>query len=608
VGRTAWYDPGVRLLILALSVVAAGQAPPDVDDALRQAAALEAAGNPGGAAKIYELALERAQAGTADRARTLDALSALEASIGQYASAIGRAREAAAIHAALGNARGQAMALNRVGRAAAYAGDFFEAEKAFRSAITLSKASGDREGHAEQLGNLGSVSLYLGRYSDALDAFERAIALTAAAPAEEWSRRRRRIVLANKATLDQRLGRYQQALAIYRELGTARDVRPAEQAQILVNQGVLYRRIGDPVKALQAYADAETLFARNRHADGELGAMKNRGLVLAVDLGRLEEAERTFSNVIDLATRIGNRRESLVTYLFRGDTRLSVGDGERARSDFAAALALARELRTPDEEWKALYGLGRVEPRFETAIEYLAQSVTVIERLREDIAELALRSEFFHDKREVYDALIAAHLENARPAEAFALIERSHSRTWRERLGLAGPVELASVQRQLPANVLLLDYWHAQIGSALVAVTRTRAAVLPVSVDEADVKALIDGLRTDIRLARTGARDRAWRAPAARLVRRHRARDRGGRRRTRARAVRAARRWRQPADSTGGGQLHADRGDSPAASCVDTPLGSPLAAAVAGVCRSRFFVSQPGRPLRAPCRSRCVRT
>ena len=386
------------------------------------------------------------------------------------------------------------MALNSVGRAAAYGGDYLEAEKAFKAAVTLSLASGNREAHAEQLSNLGSVLLYLGRYSDALTAFDTALDVVDDTGVEEWARRRRRIVSVNKATLYIRLGQNQDALAIYRDLGTSADVRPEEHAQILVSQGVLYRRMGDPFRALQSYDEAQALFVRNRHVDGELGVMKNRGLLLALDLGRFAEAERTFSNVIDLAKRAGNRREVLVTHLFRGETRFRAGDSEGARADFAAGLALAQELQTSDEEWRALYGLGRVEPRPDAASEYFGRAISVIERLREDITELALRSDFFHDKREVYDSLIASRLASAPVKEAFAWIERSHSRAWRDRLGLTGFVDLDAVQRVLPTDVLLLDYWNSPAGSALVAVTRNRTALLPVRLNETDVKALIDGL------------------------------------------------------------------------------------------------------------------
>ncbi len=42
------------------------------------------------------------------------------------------------------------------------------------------------------------------------------------------------------------------------------------QAQLMVRQGALYRRLGDPVKAIESYEKAQALFASNPHADGEI--------------------------------------------------------------------------------------------------------------------------------------------------------------------------------------------------------------------------------------------------------------------------------------------------------------------------------------------------
>jgi CHAT domain-containing protein len=484
----------VVLLVVALGLAATISVTPDLQDALREGARLEAAGDTGAAAEKYRQARDQAPAGSVQRARALDALSALEARLGQYASALLHANEAASIYAKFEDRAREASALNRVGRAAFYAGKYADAAHAFQSAVRLSSLSGDREGQAEQLGNLGTVLLARGRYSDALRTFDDALAVVATTADADWARRRRRIVLGNKATLLRRLGRHQQALAVYRELGIERDVRQEEQALLLVNLGVLYRRLGDPIKALENYDAALKLFARNRHVQGELNAMTNRGILLALDLARLDDAERSFSEVIDLAGRAGNRRELLVTRLYRGETLLRAGARERAQIDFAASLVLARELQAPEEEWMALYGLARITEGTGAATEYLTQALSVIERIREQIAAPSLRSDFFADKREVYDALIAARLDNASPAEAFALFERAHSRTWRERLGLSASVDLTAVQRALPEGVLLLDYWNSPQGSALAVVTRTRAEIQRVPVNDGELKVLIDGV------------------------------------------------------------------------------------------------------------------
>src|ERR671934_110494 len=91
-----------------------------------------------------------------------------------------------------------------------------------------------------------------------------------------------------------------------------RSNRPSRSPpQPATTMGVQYRRLGDPIKALASYDQALEIFARNRHVEGKLNAMKNRGIVLALELQRFDDADRTFSEVLELATRAGNRREML---------------------------------------------------------------------------------------------------------------------------------------------------------------------------------------------------------------------------------------------------------------------------------------------------------
>lgn len=419
-----------------------------------------------------------------------------EIGAGDYAAATAHAREAAEIFAVAGDRRNEARALNRLGQAALYSGEYGPAAGAFERAVRLSTAEGDAEGQATHLSNLGNVHFFVGRYAEAMRTYDLAMRAVESAPAAEWAGHRRWIVLINKAALYQRLGRDQEALKIYLAMDDA-SLPPDEQAQLLVNKGVLYRRLGDPVKALETYDQALKLFAHERHLDGQLGTLKNRGIVLALDLQRFDSAERVFSEVAELAERAGNRRELLHAHLYRGETRFRAGRHQQAYGDFLAALALARELATPEEEWKALFGLGRTDPAPRAAEEHLGASISVIERIRERIGVPSLRADFFSDKTEVYDALIAARVSTTAAAEVFSLLERSHSRAWRDLLGLSQPVELAAVQRALPEHVLFLDYWSSPLGSAVVAATRTRAEVLKLRVDEAELKAFVEGLASD---------------------------------------------------------------------------------------------------------------
>lgn len=464
----------------------------DAQTALTEAKKLEAGGNPAAVIETYRWALEASRPESPERASALLGLAYAETAQGQYADARRHAGDASRLFDSLGDPVQASLALNREGLAALNAGDYGDAERMFVSALERSTKAAFLEGRTEQLGNLGNVQFYLGRYADAGRLYDEALALTSTSAPGSWVARRQRLLLANRATLYQRLGRDGEALAVYRELGTSAELRPRERAQMLVNLGVLYRRLGDPVKALNTYDEARGLFARDRDVDGELNTLNNRGIVLALDLARLDEAERSFSAALETATRVGNRREMLHSRLYRGETELRKGHQDAAREDFAGALILARELRTPEEEWKALYGLGRLAADPAQAIDYLENAVKTIEEVREGIGVPSLRAEFLNDKREVYDALIAASLPAATPDVLFGLLERSHSRVWRERLHLDKPIGLAEVQSRLPDRTLLLDYWNSPQGSAVIAVSRRRASVFPIVVDDAQIHTLID--------------------------------------------------------------------------------------------------------------------
>jgi tetratricopeptide (TPR) repeat protein len=465
----------------------------DVQGALAEGARLEQAGDATGALESYLWAVQAARQQSPERGRALLSLANVEAGLGRYADSTRHAADAATVFEVVGDGAGVASALNRGGVTALAAGDYPEAERLLTLAVARSTAIGDQDRRAEQLGNLANVHFFVGRYADAARLNQEALTVTAAAAAEPWAGRRRRILLSNQATLLLRLGRYQEALAVFDQLGAmSGDLRPRERAEILVNLGVLYRRLGDPIKALSTYDEARALFARDRAVDGEINVLKNRGIVLALDLLRLDEAERTFSVALETATASGNKREMLHARLYRGETRLRAGRADQSREDYAAGLAIARDLRTPEEEWKALYGLGRVEPDAQRAVEYLDEAVRTIEQVREGIRVQSMRSDFLTDKRVVYDALIKARLPDASAGVLFGLLERSHSRVWRERLGLAKSIDLISVQRAMPAGGLLLDYWHSAQGSAVIAVSRDKAAVIRLDIDDRQVAALID--------------------------------------------------------------------------------------------------------------------
>src|SRR5258708_4199297 len=238
-------------------------------------------------------------------------------------------------------------------------------------------------------GRLASLTRRASR--EAMDGVEQA-------STEPWSARRRQLAMHNLATLFQRVGRDDRALELYQELRKSpRALRPSEEARLLVNVGVLYRRLGDPVKAVETYRAAQELFAREQHLDGQIGALRNMGIALALDLGDLSGALEAFDRALALAVHSGNRLQETHAHLYRGELFFRLNQLQPARMDFEAALANAKERATPEEEWKARFGLGRVARRLgndELAKDQLRQAIAVIETTRSNLQLAPLRAHF----------------------------------------------------------------------------------------------------------------------------------------------------------------------------------------------------------------------
>jgi tetratricopeptide (TPR) repeat protein len=289
------------------------------------------------------------------------------------------------------------------------------------------------------------------------------------------------MTLSNLAALNQRLGADERALDVYAQLSADETMRPNEEAQLLVNQGALLRRLGDPVKALDLYRSAQQLFARAAHRDGEIGAWRNIGIVYALDENDYPRALDAFDTALRLARASSNERGEVQALLYRGEVLRRLDRRADALDDLQHAFATAVSTGLVEEQWKALYGIGVLREAAgerSAARDALERAVTTIESVRSDLRTLTLRSEFLADKRDVYDALIwlRASEQPAPTADLFRLVEQSRARVWQDRLQAnAAPPSLRAVQSALGEDGLLVEYSVGSQGTTIVWATRTTA-------------------------------------------------------------------------------------------------------------------------------------
>lgn len=477
------------LAVLFASVGAIGQASTEgqFKAQIDKAKSLRDAGSSDEAKKIYDSVLPplRSEPASPELVDTLNNLSDIATMSGEYARAVQLSRESAAACQKMHDKNCEALAHDDAGLALSNAGNYPEAAAELDLGLKLTAETGNAQTAVLILNNLGIVYYYQAKYSEALRTYESALQYVEKSSTESWSATWRQFTLLNLATLYQRLGNDQRAIKTYNDvLAHPEAITPRDLGHINANIGALYRRLGDAKQALQFYDYADEYYAKEKDVDGELGVLKNSGIVLALDLGRLPDALKTFDRVRALAAQTNNQREAMQALLYRGETLYRMNKLQEAEKEFNAALAEADKLGTVEEQWKAVNALGRIalkdgqrtaaEARFRDAIQR-------IESLRSQLQLSRLKADFLADKRDAYDALIKLLLERNDAAAAFEFMERSRARVFQDRFFGAklspDALTLRSIQARLDPQTALIEFWAGAKGVATVWVTRETAGI-----------------------------------------------------------------------------------------------------------------------------------
>lgn len=482
-------------LAAVCQLAATGQFKAQID----KAKSLRDAGSSDEARKIYESVLPplRSQAPSQELVDTLNNLSDIATMSGEYARAVALSRESAAACQNMQDKNCEAEAHDDAGLALSNAGNYQEAAAELDLGLKLTAETGNAQTAVLILNNLGIVYYYQAKYSEALRTYESALQYVEKSGSEAWTATWRQLTLLNLATLYQRLGNDQRAIKTYTDiLDHPKDISSRDVGHIHANLGVLYRRLGDAEQALKSYRLADRFYAREKDVDGELGVLKNTGIVLALDLGRLQEALKTFDQVRALAEKTKNQREAMQALLYRGETLYRMGKLPEAEKEFTAALAAAEQLGTVEEQWKAVNALGKIalkNGRRETAEAKFRDAIQRIESLRSQLQLSRLKADFLADKRDVYDALIKLLLERNDAAAAFEFMERSRARVFQDRFfgGQLSPdaLTLHSIQARLDPQTALIEFWAGTEGLAAVWVTREAAGISQSHLSAAEMDA-----------------------------------------------------------------------------------------------------------------------
>lgn len=456
--------------VLVVSSLIALVAPASGADPLQAAMELEKQGKLKEARNLYHSAAAefRSAGDQHSLAAALSAAGYVSVSLGDYAEAITEAEQAVKLRQALHENAKLGTDLNTIGLAYQYQGRYDAALEHYQEALKSDQVQGDAAGQVTRLNNIGNIYYYYqSRYTQALASYEDALNVVNANPGQSWSSWGRKLTTGNIATLYQRLGLEERALELYQQnAGKPESMEPSEYAQLLLNEGILYRHMGDPVKALEIYERAQALFRTSQHSDGEIGALRNIGIVKAMDLGDLQGALTSFNSALALAQASSNSRGVVQANLYLGEVLRRLGRYKEANSHLETAVDGARGEGLVEEQWKSLYALGRVAEQTgdsRLALDDYRKAISIIESVRAGL-RIPLRNDFLADKRDVYDSLIALELQQPTTStdELFQWMERSRARTLLDRMAARTPLTEASlklVQSDLSADTMLVEFW-----------------------------------------------------------------------------------------------------------------------------------------------------
>ncbi len=320
---------------------------------------------------------------------------------------------------------------------------YHEAGRSYSEALGLSREVGDLKGEIRSLLGLGIHSIALGYYQRAEGTISEAV--DRAAP---------------------------ESMTLYRAIGHH-------------NLGVVYRRIEDYERAIKS-------FIASAEIKRSLGQSLREGLtrVTLAELFLLTGDTSRARREIDVAFRILAERDSprdlAYATLISGDIAMEMSDPHAAAEFYEKALAMAREYDLPEITWRGLFRKGNRAGQagdVPGAVSLYADSIRVIEELRDRLKLGQDKAYFLEDKIEVYEAVIGALIGEVGGAgsydEAFQYVERAKCHALKEILfGIQGPaegdsesagkgdatewprpMEISAIQRFLPDDGILLEYF-----------------------------------------------------------------------------------------------------------------------------------------------------
>ena len=217
-----------------------------------------------------------------------------------------------------------------------------------------------------------------------------------------------------------------------------------EAAKTMANEAIAYGQQGKTVQALERFAKARDMFAKEKNLVWPRLLDLYQALLLFHE-GRYFEARRLCAGAAGFFDQTLLSGKAVLAHLLLARIAIQVGEPAVAESETDAALARIERLQVPVLAYQAHFLRGQLahgRGDRPAALAAYAEARKALEALRSRLHSEELKISFVKNRLQVYEALVDLHLSDgtgeAAAIEAFTCIEAAKSRSMSEMIFQSG--------------------------------------------------------------------------------------------------------------------------------------------------------------------------
>ncbi|WP_293332880.1 tetratricopeptide repeat protein [Microcoleus sp. CAWBG58] len=301
------------------------------------------------AKNYYQQALDECpSADETQKASILHNLAIIYANLGEIDRVIALYHESLELKEKIGDVKGKAASLHQLAGIYANLGEIDQAIALYQESLELQEKIGDVPGKAATFHNLAGIYANQGDVEKAIAFYQQSLELKekiGAVKGKAASLHQLAGIYANLGEIDQAIAFYQQSLELQEKIGNLQG-----KAASLHCLAIIYANLGEIDRAIAFYQQSLELEEKIGNLQGKAATLHCLAIIYA-NLGEIDRAIAFYQQSLELQEKIGNLQGKAATFAMLGQLLADEkGDFEKALNYLQQSLEILQHLRSPDAE------------------------------------------------------------------------------------------------------------------------------------------------------------------------------------------------------------------------------------------------------------------